>query len=65
MNEDFRGCIDKWGDSVKEFYFITNNTLHADNHKVADLLRKEFPLVQIDTWEQTRLAEKVWALQDN
>lgn len=65
ITEDFDWCIKEWSTSVKEFYFITNNTLHADNHRIIETLRINNPQVKIHTWEQKRLSKEIWLLKDN
>lgn len=65
INEDFTGCVKEWWDDVKEFYFITNNTLHADNLASIQLLRKAYPHIKILTWEQKRLASVIWETSNN
>ncbi len=61
IKEDLIGCQDKW-DDVKEFIYITNDTLLGEVENFVDNLRTEFPDIIIRTWSQKVLIEKIRGL---
>ena len=61
IEEDLVGCLEKW-DNVKEFIYITNDTLIGEVENFVDKLRKRFPNLKIRTWSQKVLIEKIRAL---
>jgi hypothetical protein len=61
IKEDLVGCLEKWTD-VREFIYITNDTLIGEVENFVDELRLEFPEITIRTWSQKILIEKIRGL---
>ncbi|MAM29453.1 MAG: hypothetical protein CMC13_10575 [Flavobacteriaceae bacterium] len=61
IKEDLIGCLEKWSD-VKEFIYITNDTLLGEVENFVDELRLQFPEITIRTWSQKILIEKIRGL---
>lgn len=61
IKEDLIGSLEKWND-VKEFIYITNDTLIGEVENFVDQLRLEFPEITIRTWSQKILIEKIRGL---
>ena len=62
IEEDLVGCLKKW-DDVKEFVYITNDTLIGEVESFVDNLRQQFPKIIIRTWSQKILIEKIRNLE--
>jgi hypothetical protein len=62
IEEDLVGCLDKWED-VKEFIYITNDTLIGEVENFIDKLRERFPNIVIRTWSQKVLINKIKSLE--
>ena len=61
IKKDLVGCLENWTD-VREFIYITNDTLIGEVENFVDELRLEFPKVTIKTWSQKILIEKIRGL---
>jgi len=55
---DLTGCIEKQSD-VKEFVYVTNDTLVGKVENFIDHLRQQFPNVKIETWGPTKIASLI------
>ncbi len=57
INEDFNGCIQKWGNSVREWTFVHNscNGLPPTVRKNIDQLRQANPGIAISEWNRNKL----------
>ena len=58
IKEDLEGCLSKWSD-VKEFTYITNDTLIGEIENFVDGLRKTHATIVIDTWTPKKIIEKI------
>lgn len=58
IKKDLEGCLDKW-DNVKEFIYITNDTLIGEIENFVDNLRKDYPKTTITTWTPKIIIEKI------
>jgi len=58
IEEDLVGCLSKW-ENIKEFIYITNDTLIGEVENFVDKLRIQFPDIVIRTWSQKVLIEKI------
>lgn len=63
INDDLHGCIQKWGDSVREWTFVHNSAsgLPPRVRKYVDQLREENSNIVISEWNRNRL----WAVLES
>lgn len=58
IEEDLTGCLAKWND-VKEFIYITNDTLIGEVENFVDNLRQKHNSIEIRTWTPKIIIDKV------
>lgn len=58
IENDLKGCLEKQRD-VKEFIYITNDTLVGEVQNFIDGLRRQFPVVKIETWGPAKIASLI------
>lgn len=58
IKEDLEGCINHH-DDVETWIYLTNDTLTGEVEKFIDELRKKYPKVKIDTWNNEKIALKI------
>lgn len=63
IENDLTGCIEKQKD-VKEFVYITNDTLVGKVQNFIDGLRQQFPEVRIETWGPDKIASQIMDFPD-
>ena len=63
IENDLKGCIEKWRD-VKEFIYITNDTLVGKVMNFIDELRQQYPGINIETWGPNKIASMIMDFSD-
>lgn len=63
IENDLKGCLEKQRD-VKEFIYITNDTLVGEVENFIDGLRQQFPDVKIATWGPAKIASIIMDFTD-
>ncbi len=58
IKKDLEGCLDNW-DNVKEFIYITNDTLIGEIENFVDNLRKDYLKITITTWTPKKIIDKI------
>jgi hypothetical protein len=63
IKNDLEGCIEKQRD-VKEFIYITNDTLVGKVESFVDELRRQYPGIDIETWGPDKIALMIMDFPD-